>query len=346
MALLIFYLLLALFISFICSVLEAVLLSTPASFVELMRGEGQNAAAERFAKLKANIDRPLSAILSLNTVAHTIGAAGVGAQAAIVWGDAYFGMVSVVLTLLILILSEIIPKTIGARYWRELAMPSGRIIKGMIWVCYPLVILSELITKIISRESSEASVSRDEVSAMVTIGTNEGIFESKEQRIIESFLRLRSTRVDEVLTPRVVAQVAAEDMTLREFYAQESFRPYSRIPVYNDDRENITGYVLRVDVYEQLASDHYDMPLSALRRDIVFTTSSQSLTKLWERLLEAHEHIAIVVDEYGGFEGVVSMEDILECMLGTEIVDEKDTVVDMQQYAKERFSQKIGMMDE
>lgn len=340
MGLLIFYLLLALFISFICSVLEAVLLSTPTSFISMKESEDAKHVAT-FKRLKQDIDKPLSAILSLNTVAHTIGAAGVGSQSAIVFGDAYFGVTSAVLTILILVLSEIIPKTIGASYWRNLALPSAPIIQFMITICYPLVWISEQITKLIAPKQKEASVSREEVSAMINVGVQEGTFHSKENKIIQNLIRLEAIRTKDIMTPRIVVATADESMTLHEFYKNKSLLQYSRIPIYETkNKENITGYVLRQNIFEHLAADSFNIKLSEIKREITITTDSRSIAGLWEDLLSRKEHIALVIDEYGGFEGIVTMEDIIESILGLEILDEKDHITDMQQYARERWAQR------
>lgn len=239
------YLFMALGISFTCSVLEAVLLSTPMSFITMKEQEGGGKSALLLKKYKQNIDKPISAILSLNTIAHTIGAAGVGAEAVKIFGQAYFGIISAILTILILVLSEIIPKTIGASYWRRLALFSAQVIRVFVYICYPLVLLSELITRIFSPKEKEVSVSREEVSAMLTMGEEEGVFESNENKVIQNLIRLNNVKVKEVMTPRVVTAVAPEEMTLRDFYNEKSYRFYSRIPVYGDNKDYITGYVLR-----------------------------------------------------------------------------------------------------
>lgn len=337
MGLLIFYLLLALSVSFLCSVLEAVLLSTPTSFITMKENEGVKSAI-LFKKLKADIDKPLAAILSLNTGAHTIGAAGVGSQAVVIFGDAYFGVISAILTILILVFSEIIPKTIGASYWRILAMSSGKVIQVMIYICYPLVVLSDLLTKMVASKRKEATVSREEVSAMVMVGVQEGTFESKENKIIQNIIRLEEVKVKEVMTPRIVVSIASENMTLQEFYANKAFLHHSRIPVYSENKESITGYVLRQTVFEHLAGDHFEMKLSDIKRNIRVHLETKSLTTLWEDLLSQKEHIALIIDEYGSFEGIVTMEDVIETLLGLEILDEKDSIEDMQQYAKERWA--------
>lgn len=339
MALLIFYLLLALVVSFTCSVMEAVLLSTPVSYIKVKEAEGHKSAA-LLKKIKSNLDKPLSAILSLNTIAHTIGAAGVGAQAIIVFGEAYIGIVSGILTLLILILSEIIPKTIGTAYWRELALVSARIINVMIIIAYPLVIISEFITRSFSKKGNDQTISREEISAMANIGTSEGIFEEKENKIIQNLIRLRAVNIDSIMTPRVVVSLADENMSLEDFLKNKSFMHYSRIPVYNENRDNITGYIFRQLVFEKLAEDETNILLKDIRRSIVVVHSHQPVLSVWEILLDRKEHIALVVDEYGGMDGIVTMEDIIESLLGLEIVDEKDRVRDMQQFARDRWNER------
>jgi CBS domain containing-hemolysin-like protein len=339
MFLLFFYLFLALLVSFLCSILEAVILSTPLSYVNVKKNAGIK-SARFFEKLKLNIDRPLAAILSLNTIAHTVGAAGVGAQAANIFGEAYFGLISAVLTILILVFSEIIPKTIGATYWKQLAMVSGQIIGVIIVVMYPLVILSKVLTRILSRSGKDQTVSREEISAMANIGEEEGIFEEKENKVIQNLIRLKSFKVSDIMTPRVVVTTADESISLEEFLKNKDFLYYSRIPVYNGKPENITGYTFRRAVFEKLAEQKTNLKLKDIKRNIVAVPNTQPVLKVWETLLEKKEHMALVVDEYGGMDGIVTLEDILETILGLEIVDEKDKIVDMQVYARERWKQR------
>jgi len=339
MTLLFFYLFLALVVSFLCSVMESVLLSTPLSYL-YAKEESNAKSAKVFIRLKENIDRPLAAILSLNTVAHTIGAAGVGAQATKVFGEVYFGVISVILTLLILIFSEIIPKTIGAQHWRGMAMTSGRIIRAMIILTYPLVIMTGYISKLVSRTREETSISREEISAMAAIGTEEGIIEKKENRIIQNIFRLKHIKAEDIMTPRVVVTVADESMSLQDFLKNKEFLHFSRIPVYANNREDITGYIFRYRVFEKLAEKESQLTLKDIIRDIVVVREAQSLLSLWDMLLKKREHIALVVDEYGGMAGIVTMEDIVESILGLEIVDESDTITDMQQYAREKWNER------
>jgi CBS domain containing-hemolysin-like protein len=319
--------------------MEAVLLSTPQSFL-IVKHEKGNVWAKTFLDLKANIDKPLSAILSLNTVAHTVGAAGVGAQAIKVFGEASFGIVSAVLTILILVITEIIPKTIGANYWRNLAKFSSAVIKGMIFITYPLVVLSALITKAISKNKLEQTTSREEIAALANIGADEGVFTKKEHRIIQNLLRLKNMRVTEIMTPRVVVAIADENLYLKDFLRNKDYLRFSRIPVFSENEENITGYVFRQRVFEKLAEDQHELKLKDIKREIVIVPDSIVLFNLWEKLLEAKEHIAVIVDEYGGLDGIVTMEDIIETLLGLEIIDEKDTVTDMQKYARDRWKER------
>ena len=344
MTLLFVYLFIALFTSFLCSVMEAVLLSTPISYLK-SRLENGDKSAEQMLKQKEDIDKPLSAILSLNTIAHTIGAAGVGAQATIVFGEAYFGLVSAILTILILVLTEIIPKTLGSNYSKELVGVSAKIINGMVFIIYPLVWISSKLTKLLSREKSELTTSREEISALASIGTQEGIFADKENKIIQNLIKLKSLKIKEVMTPRIVVVTANEDMTLQEFLKNKEFLHFSRIPIYNENRDNITGYIFRELVFEKLAEDEFDLKLKDIKRPILTFSENVTLFDAWEEMLQKKEHISIVQDEYGGVDGITTLEDIVESLLGFEIVDEKDRVEDMQQYAIKRWKEKQKKYD-
>lgn len=336
---LITYLLLALVVSFICSIMESVLLSTPQSFL-LVKQDEKHVWAGKFIDLKVNIDKPLSAILSLNTVAHTIGAAGVGAQAVKVFGEAYFGLISAILTLLILVFTEIIPKTVGARYWRNLSKITYFTIKSMIIITYPLVVMSSFISKLFSNNSEELTTSRMEIAALASIGTDEGLFTEKENKIIQNILKLKNVKVTEIMTPRVVVAIADEELSLHDFLKNKEYLKYSRIPVYKETNENISGYVIRQQIFEKLAEDKHELTLKDIKREISVFPFSIVLFSVWEKLLEEKEHIALIVDEYGGFDGIVTLEDIIETLLGLEIVDEKDTITDMQDFARKRWERR------
>ncbi|WP_019038251.1 CNNM domain-containing protein [Psychroflexus tropicus] len=344
MFLLFAYLFLALFVSFLCSIMESVLLSANRSFL-IVKAEGGELWAKSFLNYKKEIDKPLSAILSLNTVAHTIGAAGVGAQAVKVFGEAYFGVVSAVLTILILVVTEIIPKTLGARYWKSFAKGSYYILRGMIVITYPLVVLSSVITKMLSSNKNEKTTSREEIAALASIANKEGLFTEKENKIIQNILHLKNIEVEHIMTPRVVVEVEDEDTTLKNFLKTKTDNVFSRIPVYSGNEDNFTGYVFRQQLLEKLADDQHHLKLKELRREIIVVSGEEPLFSLWETLLQKREHIALVVGEYGGLDGIVTMEDIIETILGLEIMDEKDFATDMQKYAKDLWNKKKKYLD-
>jgi CBS domain containing-hemolysin-like protein len=344
MTLLITYLLIALIISFFCSIAEAVLLSSPISYLK-SRYENGDKSAETMIKLKQDIDKPLSAILSLNTIAHTVGAAGVGAQATLVFVEAYFGVVSAVLTILILVLTEIIPKTLGASYSRELVGLVSKVIKVMLFITWPIVIISSYLTNLLARDTIALTTSREEISALASIGTQEGIFADKENKIIQNLIKLKSIKVSDIMTPRVVVVMADEEMSLRDFLKNKEFLHFSRIPVYQGSKDNITGYVFRALVFEKLAEDQFELKLKDIRREILTFTPSTTLFNAWDTMLSKREHISLVVDEYGGLDGITTLEDIIESLLGFEIMDETDKVDDMQRYALERWKNKQKKYD-
>lgn len=341
MTLILLYLIGALSVSFLCSVLEAVLLSTPVSFISMKESQGVKGAS-LLMKYKTNVDRPVAAILTLNTVAHTIGAAGVGSESVKVFGEAYFGIISAILTLLILVLSEIIPKTIGASYWRSLAIPSARIIRAMIFITYPLVRLSELLTRCVSPRIQPITVSREEVAAMVNVGTDEGVIEVAENKVIQNFLKLSNVKAEDIMTPYVVVASVPAITTMKEFYDSKALSAFSRIPVFDTGREFITGYVLRANVLEMLTHDKFTMPLREIVRPVLFFSEDTKVSDIWRKMLQEKEHISVVTDEFGCMRGIVTMEDVIETMLGVEIVDECDTTDDLQALARKQFSPEIN----
>ena len=339
MTLLIIYLLGALCISFLCSILEAVLMSTPISFITMREDEGYK-LAKLFRKYKTENAKPIAAILSLNTIAHTVGSAGVGNQVTEAFGNQWFGLVSALTTILILVFSEIIPKTIGTNYWRQLMGFSTRCIRVMIILMYPLVLLVGAVTKLVARNDEEAAVSREEVAAMADVGEDEGVIDEDENKIIQNVIKLNNVKAYDVMTPRAVAAIAAENMTLKDFYQNEVFSHFSRIPVYNESPEFITGYILRNDALEHLAEDHFNKTLGSIKREIPLFNEELSVNDIWDSLLKNKEQIAGIIDEYGSFQGILTLEDIIETILGLEIIDENDEVSDMQQYARERWNQR------
>ena len=339
MSALLFYLSIALVISFICSLTEAVLLSIPQSYLASIR-ENQKWAGSLLS-YKEDIDKPLSAILSLNTIAHTVGAAGVGVEAAKLFGETSIGLVSAILTILILIFSEIIPKTIGAKYNKTFSSFTLYAIKAMVFVTYPLVLLSNQITNLFSKDKAQVT-SRDEIAALANMGYNDGVFSMQENKIIQNILNLKKIKVTEIMTPRVVIVSADENSTLDEFKKNKEFLNFSRIPVYLNDDEKITGYVFLQDILEKITEDKSkNESLTAFKRNILTYPNTVNLFALFNHLIQKKEHIAIIVDEYGGLDGIVTMEDIIETLIGIEIIDEKDQVVDLQKYAKEKWKKKV-----
>ena len=321
--------------SALCSMLEATLLSTPLSYITGLEEQGVK-GAQRLKKLKQNSDRPISAILCLNTIANTVGASIVGSLVYEVYGDALVGIFSTIFTLAILIFSEIIPKTIGTSYWRSLALPASVIINAMIFITFPLVWILEHMQRLISSRSNQVSVSREDISAMVSVATEEEVIEKDEKKMIQNLLKLDEVTAHEIMTPSVVVEMVPGSMTIREFY--DSDNTHSRILVYDEENdEYVAGYVLRQEVLEKMAEDKFNTTLDDIIRPIMTFDEEDSVADIWEKLLEKKEHISAILDEYGSLRGIVTMEDVIETMLGQEIVDEKDEVVDMQEYAKDQW---------
>ena len=327
--------LISVLLSALCSTLEATLLSTPLSYITGLEDQGVKGAS-RLKRLKQNPDRPISAILCLNTIANTVGASIVGSLVYEVYGDAIVGIFSTIFTLTILIFSEIIPKTIGTSYWRSLALPASVIINAMIFITFPLVWILERLQKLISSKSNQVSVSREDISAMVSVATEEEVIETEEKKMIQNLLKLDEVTAHEIMTPSVVVEMVPGSMTIKEFY--DSDNTHSRILVYDEDNdEYVVGYVLRSEVLEKMAEDNFSTSLNDIIRPILTFEEEDSVADIWEKLLEKKEHISAILDEYGSLRGIVTMEDVIETMLGQEIVDEKDEVVDMQEYAKDQW---------
>ena len=327
--------LISVLLSALCSMLEATLLSTPLSYITGLEEQGVKGAS-RLKRLKQNPDRPISAILCLNTIANTVGASIVGSLVYEVYGDAVVGIFSTIFTLAILIFSEIIPKTIGTSYWRSLALSASVIINAMIFITFPLVWALEKMQKLISSKSNQVSVSREDISAMVSVATEEEVIETEEKKMIQNLLKLDEVTAHEIMTPSVVVEMVPGSMTIKEFY--DSDNTHSRILVYDEENdEYVVGYVLRSEVLEKMAEDNFSAPLNDIIRPIMTFEEEDTVADIWEKLLEKKEHISAILDEYGSLRGIVTMEDVIETMLGQEIVDEKDEVVDMQEYAKDQW---------
>ena len=345
MILLFVYLFIALFFSFLCSLLEAALLSITPSFIAAKVNENKS-YARSLKKFKEEVDLPLSAILTLNTFAHTIGAAGVGAQAQKVWGNEYLSITSAVLTLLILILSEIIPKTIGASFWKRLAPFTARTLTVLIYSpLYPFIVLSKFITKILNKQKGSAILSRAEFQAMAEIGVQEGIFKKEESQILMNLMKFNNIVVKSIMTPRTVVVASSEDTTIKNFFEKYQKIRVSRIPIYRENIDNISGYVLKDDLMQNMIDKKWHRQLKTLSRNIMVVNEKMPIIRLFYKLIQQKEHIAMVVGEYGEMSGIVTMEDVIETLLGAEIVDELDNIEDMQKQAMqiwERRAKRLG----
>lgn len=348
MGLLLLFVGLALTFSFLCSLMEASLLSVTPSYVAALEAQHKT-AGPLLRRLKQDIDQPLAAILTLNTIANTVGATAAGAQANQIFGNAYIAVFSAAFTLAILFLSEIIPKTLGAVYWRRLAPFTARVLWVLIPVLWPLVALARRLTRLIGRNRPSASVHREEFAALAELASREGVFRAEESRVLRNLFRLGSLRVRHVMTPRIVVFAVPESATVGDVLSEHAEFRFSRIPVYGEDLDDVTGYVLKDDVLLCGARDQHGRRMSEMRREIQVVPESLPLPQALERFLDSREHIALVVDEYGGTAGVVSMEDVVETVLGLEIVDEADKHKDMQELAREQWlkrARRLGLVDE
>jgi CBS domain containing-hemolysin-like protein len=343
MLLLIVYVGIALSFSFLCSIAEAVMLSVTTPYISVMQRQGRRAGA-LLAELKQDINSPLAAILTLNTIAHTVGAAGAGAQAARVFGSAYVGVASAILTLLILVFSEIIPKTLGAHYWKQLAPVTAYLLRGLIWLLYPFVQLSRLLTRGLAHGPGLTGFNREELAAMAELSASEGQLDQQEIVILNNLLKLRKTRVTDVMTPRTVVFSLSEDLTVEQFFWKYGGQRFSRIPIYRDDPGHLNGFVLRSDLLLAQARGNTDTRLATYRRDMSALPSTTRLSRAVDQFLRQRAHIMMVVDEYGSIEGIVTLEDLLETLLGLEIVDESDTAVDMQDLARRLWRKRAREM--
>ena len=333
MELLALYIVLAIAFSFLCSILEAVILSITPSYLEALR-ESQPKMHGRIKRLTQDIERPLSAILSFNTVAHTIGAAGAGAQAQKVWGDEVMTIFSIFLTLAILVLSEIIPKSLGARYWRGLLGFAATMIPIMIWCSLPLVWMSEMIAKLIKVEGTDR-VSRAEIGALAEVGSQDGVLAPHEARVIKSMLNFQSLRASDVMTPRSEVAWHPHERTVAEAFALDDTINYSRQILFGLDQDDIRGYVLRTDILSAMAKDQMDRSLDSLKRNILILPERIRVGRLFTKLIDGSEHIAALVDDSGAFVGIVTLEDIMETLLGLEILDEIDVDDELQEKTKQ-----------
>lgn len=355
MSTLLFWAAISIFFSFLCSILEAVLLSVTSTFINIKKQEGR-LYASNLERLKKDVDRPLIAILTLNTIAHTLGAMMVGIEAEKLpykielLGINTVGIISAIMTFLILVTSEIIPKTIGATYWRQLAHFSSI---GLDILIFPLkwtgiLFALQLTTKLIGGKEHGSILSREHFIVMADIAHKEGVFQESESKIIRNLLNFKEVLAKDIMTPRTVLKTESESMTIDAFFKENSNLKYSRIPVYTDSPDNITGLVLKDEVFKEMAFDNGSKKLSDIKRDIIIIHRNLPIPQLFEKLIESKNHMALVVDEYGSVNGLVTQEDVIETLLGLEIMDESDSVADLQQLARkswENRAQKLGLID-
>lgn len=358
MTLLLIYATLSIFFSFLCSILEAVLLSVTPTFINVKKKEGK-AFANELEELKKDVDKPLIAILTLNTIAHTVGAILVGVQAEKLpykfemFGINMVGIVSAIMTLLILVVSEIIPKTIGATYWKGLSNFTAKALRvlmfplkwtGILW-------LLQLTTKLIGGKGAhgESVLSREDFTAMADIAQEEGVFQESESKVIKNLLSFKEVQAKDVMTPRTVLKTADESQTIQSFFDENQTLRFSRIPVFANNSDNITGYFLKDNLLEAIIKGNGDKALQTIKREILVTKRDLPIPNLFEKLIQQREHIALVVDEYGSVSGLVSQEDVIETLLGLEIMDETDNIADLQSFARkswENRAKRMGIIQE
>lgn len=342
--LLLLYVSIALVFSFLCSIAEATLLSTTPSYIASLKETNPKKAA-KLQRLKIdNIDQSLAAILTVNTIAHTLGAIGAGSKATAVFGSAWFGVFSALMTLLILFLTEIVPKTLGAVYWRQLTGFATVYVNVLIKSMYPLIIISEKLTKLISGDKKMHDFSRDEFVAMASVGKEQGLINERESKIIRNLFLFKSVDASTVMTPRIVVSAMQQDMTIEEALADAAKTLFSRLPIYQTDIDSVVGFVLREDLLVAKNNGQGHRPLKDFRRDIIGILDKTPLSRLMETLLEQRQHIALVVGEYGETKGLVTLEDVVETLLGVEIVDEGDKVDDMQKLARQLWKKRAERM--
>lgn len=321
-------------VSALCSLLEAPLLSLTPSYIAQLR-KTKPKLHKKLAELKNNIDRPLAAILTLNTIAHTVGATGVGAQVTAMYGEAYMGIASAIMTLMILVASEILPKTIGATYWRQLSPMLPPVLTVMVWAMLPFIWLSELITRRFSKRSDAIDM-RGEIKALAEIGLEQHALDNDEARAITNILNLHEIQTRDVMTPRTVSVTVNPNMSVTEFDQRLSRSPFTRFPVM-DGGEQAQGYIHKADTYH--AAD--EVLIKSLMHPIESINADTNVEQVFSMMLHNRHHICVVYDDHGTWVGVLTMEDILEAILGQDIVDETDNVSNLRKYAKQRWTKRL-----
>jgi len=336
-----FYFFLALGVSFLCSLLESIILSITHSHVAVLAKTGSQ-AGRLLENMKENINKPLAAILTVNTVANVVGAAGVGAQTMKLFGSEWVAILTGLLTLCILIFSEIIPKTLGTVYWRPLAGPAVYMIRGLIYLTYPFVFLSNYFSKIFASENHQQKVSRQEVVAMAEMGEDEGSIREKESDIIENLFNLNDVVAEDVMTPRSVVFALQKDSTVGDVVGEHTPIAFSRIPIFDKDMDDILGFVHRYDLVNKQAEDQFHIKMKDILEPIHTVKQEDSIASILDEFVRRRQQIFMVIDEFGTTTGLITLEDAIETLLGVEIVDEHDSVVDMRKLATEKFRRKRG----
>jgi CBS domain containing-hemolysin-like protein len=339
MTVLFIYLLVAIGVSFLCSVLEAVLLSITPSYLEKLSVERPR-SGRLIGQVKERLDESLSSILILNTFAHTMGAAGVGSQAVQIFGSEWETLIAVLLTLAILYFSEIIPKTLGATFWRSLAVPAAFVISWLVRLVYPLVWISTRLTRLFSN-NKENEITREEIIALASLGHKGGALISRENQYLANLLRLREVKTGEILTPRTVVHMLDENLTVKEALDHPQTREFTRIPTYAGSRDNVVGKVIRVDLFEAERQGRGGEPIRDVAREIIRISEKLPVQNLLDLFIKHHMHLFLVEDEFGQTSGIVTLEDAIETLLGREIVDESDTVADMQKLARDKYRERL-----
>ncbi len=334
MILLVSYIFLALGVSFLCSILEATLLSLTPTYLASIE-EKRPKVGLLWRDLKQDIDKPLAAILSLNTIAHTVGAAGAGAQATLLFGEVYFGIISAVLTLLILIFSEIIPKTLGARYWQQLAPSCAYILLWVQWAMYPLVLGSKSLTSLLVSDTEAKTLSREDFYTLAKVGRKEGVINADEANAISTLLAFRGLVAKDVMTPRTVIATLPSHACVGDISTTDPSLKFSRIPIFADHGDDFIGFVRKDEIYRELAQERLDTKLVELKHDFISVLEGKSLPDLMKKMADDRTPICLIVTEYGDPLGIATMEDLVETMLGIEIMDESDSHIDMQERARE-----------
>ena len=336
-----FYFFLALGVSFLCSLLESIILSITHSHVAVLAKTGSK-SSRLLENMKENINKPLAAILTVNTVANVVGAAGVGAQAMKLFGSEWVAILSGLLTLCILIFSEIIPKTLGTVYWRPLAGPAVYMIRGLIYLTYPFVFLSNYFSKIFTSANHQQKVSRQEVVAMAEMGEDEGSIREKESDIIENLFNLNDVVAEDVMTPRSVIFALQKDSTVGDVVGEHTPIAFSRIPIFDKDMDDILGFIHRYDLVNKQAEDQFHIKMKDILEPIHTVKQEDSIASILDEFVRRRQQIFMVIDEFGTTTGLITLEDAIETLLGVEIVDEHDSVVDMRKLATEKFRSKRG----